>query len=238
MAIEDKTRAEEPDPYEDAKSELSKSDSLNMKLAPVKGQISLTPQQKLELLNQSLTLKDWKVQYSKGEVRRHAEGFKGETLATSHAELWFLCFGPYLVRCVADFDPHSPEHTSHTEDVSWTNVTKDWTEEEITANLSSCRFSQRAGPDTPGVWEYKDNNKVKVTKTLKRSKEMTRKTKEQLKPEEKRKTDEEWPLAWQAFQSTNSFNDIHLFGSGKGSWALGKRNGKGEGKEGLKGKGE
>ena len=65
LALEDKDKDKnEPanppgDAFEACKSELSKSDSLNMKLAHLRDQSSLTPQQKLDLLNQSLTLKDW-----------------------------------------------------------------------------------------------------------------------------------------------------------------------------------
>ena len=65
LALEDKDKDKnEPtnppgDAFEACKSELSKSDSLNMKLAHLRDQSSLTPRQKLDLLNESLTLKDW-----------------------------------------------------------------------------------------------------------------------------------------------------------------------------------
>ena len=55
------------------------------------------------------------------------------------------------------------ESTQKTDDwVSWTsNGSETFTEDEIMAHLSSGRFSQRECPDTPGVWELKDNSKVK-----------------------------------------------------------------------------
>ena len=97
--------------------------------------------------------------------------------------------------------------------ISWTKMLKDWTEEEIQLHLQSGRFSQRECPDTPGVWELKDNNKVKTEKVVARAKTMDRSTKEQLKPENQETDLEEWSTAWNAYGSANSFNDLHLFGA-------------------------
>ena len=209
-----------------------------MKLAHLRDKSSLTPQQKLDLLNQSLTLKDWnalngRFNTAKGksdELKKAASENPGNK--AHRALVGALALDPTKsdVWQTLTHTVKGSQSTQKTDEwVSWTTMVRDWTEDEIMAHLSSGRFSQRECPDTPGVWELKDNNKVKVTKTLDRTKEMARETKDQLKPEEKEKTDEEWSLAWSAFASTNSFNDLHLFGSGKGALALGKGEGKGKG---------
>ena len=53
---EDKRNSEAKD---DLASQISKSESLNQKLALVKGSTSLTPKEKLDLLNSTLTTAEW-----------------------------------------------------------------------------------------------------------------------------------------------------------------------------------
>lgn len=66
--------------------------------------------------------------------------------------------------------------------ISWTQMLKDWTEQEVQLHLQPGRFSQRECPDTAGVRELKDNNQVKTEKVVARAKTRDRSTKEQLKP--------------------------------------------------------
>ena len=47
-------------------------------------------------------------------------------------------------------------------------------------HIHSGRISERECPDTPGVWEYKDNHKVKTTKVLGRDKQLSKSSKSQL----------------------------------------------------------
>ena len=99
--------------------------------------------------------------------------------------------------------------------------TGEWTEEEALLHLDSGRLVSRECPDTPNVWEYKDTNKVSVEQSLTRGKELQR-SRNEMQPETQLEDAEEWDQAWAAFGSTNSFNDVSVFGSG------GKRKGKGK----------
>ena len=73
-------------------------------------------------------------------------------------------------------------------------------------HIHSGRISERECPDTPGVWEFKDNNKVKTTKVLGRDKQLSKSSKSQLKPETKEDDDDEWdkPLAQRPASMTSS----------------------------------
>ena len=96
--------------------------------------------------------------------------------------------------------------------VSWTTMLRKWTEEEINMHIMSGRFSQRECPDTPNVYELKDNNLVKTTKAIERSKGMEQRSSSMLQPENAEEHQEDWALAWNAFGNVNSFNDLRLFG--------------------------
>ena len=126
--------------------------------------------------------------------------------------------------------------------VSWTTM---MTEEEIEMHIMSGRFSQRECPDTPGVWGLKDNNNVKTTRSIERSKGIEQTNSRMLQPENAEKHQEEWAQAWNAFGNTASFNDLHLFGPAMSATGLHKGGGPGEntmlpkgGQAGGKGKGK
>ena len=121
--------------------------------------------------------------------------------------------------------------------ISWTKMLQEWSEEELTMHIHSGRISERECPDTPGVWEFKDNNKVKTTKVLGRDKQLSKSSKSQLKPETKEDDDDDWDKAWTAFGSASSFNDIQLFGTGS-SIAKGKGSMKGKTSKGIGKKGK
>ena len=141
-----------------------------MKLAHLRDKSSLTPQQKLDLLNQSLTLKDWnalngRFNTAKGksdELKKAASENPGNK--AHRALVGALALDPTKsdVWQTLTHTVKGSQSTQKTDEwVSWTTMVRDWTEDEIMAHLSSGRFSQRECPDTPGVWELKDNNKVK-----------------------------------------------------------------------------
>ena len=216
----EKKPKEEKDTAAELASQLSKTESLEAKLQLVRSQ-EMPLSEKLELLNKSLDLKEWNklngryntAKKRNTEVAEMAQQNNGQkkhrvmvgTLALDPAmqDVW-----QEMKHTVSG----TQAITKTDEWVSWTKMLKDWSEEEITLHLQSGRFSQRECVDTPGVWELKDNNKVKTEKTVARGKQMTRKSNDQLQPENKEKDEEDWASAWNAFGQTNSFNDIHLFG--------------------------
>ena len=243
---------------EDLQSQLSKTDSLEAKLDLVRG-AEMAVTEKVEILNKSLDLKEWNKlngRYNTAKKRNPEVALLAEQHAGNKKHRT-------MVACLA-LDPTMQDvwqEMKHTvtgsqaltktdEWISWTQMLKDWTEEEIQLHLQSGRFSQRECPDTAGVWELKDNNKVKTEKVVARAKTMDRSTKEQLKPENQETDLEEWGNAWNAYGSANSFNDLHLFGAippkgGKGgtkgieATSAGQPSGKGKGKgKGTSGKGK
>ena len=240
---------------EDLQSQLSKTESLEQKLALVRS-ADMGVHEKVELLNQSLPLKDWNKlngRYNTAKKRnpevaalaeQHAGNKKHRTMVAC------LALDPTMQDVWQEMKhtvTGSQALTKTDEWISWTKMLKDWTEEEIQLHLQSGRFSQRECPDTAGVWELKDNNKVKTEKVVARAKTMDRSTKEQLKPENQEKDLEEWGTAWNAYGSANSFNDLHLFGAippkggkggPKGLEATGAGQPSGKAKGGGKGKKE
>ena len=169
--------------------------------------------EKVELLNQSLPLKDWNKlngRYNTAKKRnpevaalaeQHAGNKKHRTMVAC------LALDPTMQDVWQEMKhtvTGSQALTKTDEWISWTKMLKDWTEEEIQLHLQSGRFSQRECPDTAGVWELKDNNKVKTEKVVARAKTMDRSTKEQLKPENQEKDLEEWGTAWNAYGSATA----------------------------------
>ena len=243
--VDDASKAEEKsnhdnkqDDYEQARSELSKSESLSQKLETLK----------LDLLNKSLTTKEWNVLNGRFATARnkssdlqalalqnpgnknHRNFVAALSLDPSMSDVWQQLVHPVK-------GTQSLQKTD--EWVSWKKLERDWTEEETMAHLASGRFSQRECVDTANVWEYKDNKKMKSVKSLDRPKEVQRSSKQQLKPEQKETDEEDWASAWAAYGSASSFNDVHPFSSniskgfckGDGKTSLpDNRKGKGKGK--------
>lgn len=222
----EKDTKEEKDTGGDLASQLSKTESLEQKLQLVRSQ-DMPLNEKLELLNRSLDLKEWNKLNGRFNTakKRSAEVAEVAQQNTGQKKHRVMVGSLALDPAMQDVWQEMKHTVSGTqaitktdEWVSWTKMLKDWSEEEITLHLQSGRFSQRECVDTPGVWELKDNNKVKTEKTVARGKQMTRTSNDQLQPENKEKDEEDWSMAWNAFGQTNSFNDTHLFGGlAKGS---------------------
>lgn len=204
---ENKQPKEEKDTTADLASQLSKTESLEQKLQLVRSQ-DMPLAEKLELLNKSLDLKEWNKLNGRfntakkrgGEVAEVAQQNPGQK--KHRVMVGSLALDPTLQDVWQEMKhtvSGTQAITKTDEWISWTKMLKDWTEDEISLHLQSGRFSQRECPDTPGVWELKDNNKAKTEKTVARGKEMTRKTSDQLLPENNEKDEEEWAMAWNAF---------------------------------------
>lgn len=204
---ENKQPKEEKDTTADLASQLSKTESLEQKLQLVRSQ-DMPLAEKLELLNKSLDLKEWNKLNGRfntakkrgGEVAEVAQQNPGQK--KHRVMVGSLALDPTLQDVWQEMKhtvSGTQAITKTDEWISWTKMLKDWTEDEISLHLQSGRFSQRERPDTPGVWELKDNNKAKTEKTVARGKEMTRKTSDQLLPENNEKDEEEWAMAWNAF---------------------------------------
>ena len=213
-------KAETTDPSAELASQLSKTESLEAKLQLVRSQ-EMPLSEKLELLNKSLDLKEWNKLNGRYNTAKKRNTEVAEMAQENHGQkkhrvmVGTLALDPAMQDVWQEMKhtvSGTQAITKTDEWVSWTKMLKDWSEEEITLHLQSGRFSQRECVDTPGVWELKDNNKVKTEKTVARGKQMTRKSNDQLQPENKEKDEEDWASAWNAFGQTNSFNDIHLFG--------------------------
>ena len=131
----------------------------------------LSADDKLQLLNDHLTLGDWnKLNGRFSSARKKTVKLKSWQGQKAHR---------HLVGCLA-LDPTMTDvwqELTHTvrgsqnlektdEWISWTKMLQEWSEEELTMHIHSGRISERECPDTPGVWEFKDNNKVKTTKVL------------------------------------------------------------------------
>ena len=226
----------------DLKSLLSKSDSLDAKLALVRGS-DMPLNEKLEILNQSLGVKDWNKLNG-----RFTTAKKNNPEVASVASVATLALDPTMQEVWQEMKHTVSGKQSLTktdEWVSWTTMMTKRTEEEIDMHIMSGRLSQRECPDPPGVWELKDNNNVKTTRSIERSKGMEQKNSAMMQPEHAEKHQEEWAQAWNAFGNIASFNDLHLFGPAMSAKGLHKGGGPGEntmlpkgGQSGGKGKGK
>lgn len=218
-------------------SQLSKTDSLNAKLELLKADETLTPQQKLQLMQVSLSSKEWNCLNGRFNTARKNEAEVDQAAKEVKRSDWKTLVGSYTLDPTMSDVYQSLTHNvsscqkmvKEEEWLSWTEILTKWSEEEVCAHLESGRIITKECPDTPGVWIYQDTNKVKVQKQLARGKALSRTGKEQLKPESKEQDEVEWDHNWTAFGATTSFNDLSVFGSG--TW-------KGSGKKGLLNKGK
>lgn len=221
-------------------SQLSKTDTLAQKLELLKTEDSLSAQEKLKLMQENLSSKDWNALNGRVQTARA----KNEALDQAAREVrkpdYRTLVGSYILDpTMSDvyqsltMKVSSSQKVSKKEKwVSWTKLCQEWSEEEISLHLDSGRITAKECPDTPGVWVYCDQNNVKVEKELNRSKDLTKTGQEQMKPETKDQDDQDWDASWNAYGSATSFGDLSVFGSGtlKGSGKKGQHYLKGKGK--------
>lgn len=228
---------------EDLASQLSKTDSLAAKLELLKADESLSSQEKLKLMQEQLSAKEWNALNGRFNTAKKNNAELATQANSVKRSEWKTLVGSYMldptmsdVYQTLTHKVSSNQKISKKEKwVSWTKLHTEWDENEIYAHLSSGRIICKECPETPGVWVYQDTMDFKTEKHLDRGKEFTKHGSEQLKPETKEADEQSWDCSWAAFGNPNSFNDLAVFGSGtskgygkvKGAGKHGKKGGKG-----------
>lgn len=228
---------------EDLASQLSKTDSLAAKLELLKADETLTAQQKLKLMQEQLSTKEWNALNGRFNTAKKGNAELALQAKDVKRTDWKTLVGSYMLdptmtdvyQSLTQMVASNQRMSKKEKWVSWTKLLTEWAEDEIWAHLSSGRFICRECPETPGVWVYQDTMDFKTEKHLDRGKEFKKPGSEQLKPETKEADEQDWDSSWAAFGNANSFNDIAVFGSGtfkglgkvKGGGKGGKKGGKG-----------
>ena len=151
----------EPDrKADDLGSQLSKTDSLAAKLDLLKANESLSAQEKLKLMQEQLSTKEWNTLNGRFNTARKNNAELAIQANSVKRSDWKVLVGSYMldptmtdVYQTLTHKVASNQRISKKEKwVSWTKLLTEWAEDEIWAHLNSGRFISKECVETPGVW--------------------------------------------------------------------------------------
>ena len=177
---------------------LSEAGSINEKLDILKN-ADISPNEKLKLMHLNLSHPEWVKLH--GRFSTAAEKDKelktSHELALSRSEKRNLIAAFFLDPTKGPVFQHLSRQITTSQTLTkvekWEStkeVRQKWTDDELEAMLASGRYICREDPYSPGVWEYRDTQKIEAQKKLDRTKVFSRKHDGDLQPENKDQDDE------------------------------------------------
>ena len=239
-----KNSFEEDDAKSQVSQALSRTPTLNEKLALLRG-ANIPTAEKLKLMNQKLSHPDWNKINGRFKTALKHDAELDETASNTPKSMMRALTSAWVI------DPQKGEvfkkmacsisaTATLTRDLKWEShkaMLKKWTQDELDLRINSGRNVWREDPNTPGVWECKDTKDMTETRTITKTKSKGfNQNSEMIEDEfeeENKELENQWKDtsidSWWAYNYNGQPNE----GGGK---AGGKAGGKGYGGKG-KGKG-